>query len=103
MNYKTYFNIFHELQAWSKQLENWQRFALLQLLRDSSIDEGSIDRIYEEFKIDRGLSQSLDDRKTYELESSFIPQAVKQLKPVILTEKEIVIVEESMENNEASP
>ena len=86
MNHKSYFNIFQELQEWSKQLANWQRFALLQLLRDSSIDEGSIETIYEEFKIDKGLSQSLDDRKTYELESSFVPQAVKQLKPVILQE-----------------
>jgi len=86
MNHKSYFNIFQELQGWSKQLANWQRFALLQLLRDSSIDEGSIETIYEEFKIDKGLSQSLDDRKTYELESSFVPQAVKQLKPVILQE-----------------
>ena len=86
MNHKSYFNIFQELQAWSKQLENWQRFALLKLLRESSIDEDNIKAIYEEFKIDKGLSQSLGDRKTYELESSFVPQVVKQLKPVILRE-----------------
>ena len=86
MNQESYFNIFQELQEWSKQLENWQCFALLQLLRDSSIDEDTIETIYEEFKIGKGLSQSLDDRKTYELGSSFIPQIVKQLNPVILRE-----------------
>ena len=85
MNQEGHFNIFQEIQEWSKQLENWQRFALLQLLRDNSIED-SINKIYEEFKIDRGLSQSLDDRKTYDLGSSFVPQAVKQLKPVILRE-----------------
>jgi len=86
MNQESYFNIFQELQKWSKQLENWQRFALLKLLRESSIDEDNIKAIYEEFKISKGLSRSLDDRKTYELESSFVPQVVKQLKPVILKE-----------------
>ena len=86
MSHKSYFNIFQELQEWSKQLANWQRFALLKLLRESSIDEDNIKTIYEEFKIDKGLSQSLDDRKTYELESSFVPQVVKQLKPEILQE-----------------
>jgi energy-coupling factor transporter ATP-binding protein EcfA2 len=86
MNHKSYFSIFQELQEWSKQLENWQRFALLKLLRESSIDEDNIKTIYEEFKVDKGLSQSLDDRKTYELESSFVPQVVKQLKHVILQE-----------------
>ena len=86
MSHKSYFNIFQELQEWSKQLANWQRFALLQLLRNSSIDEDIIETIYEEFKIDKSLSQSLGDRKTYELESSFVPQVVKQLKPVVLQE-----------------
>ena len=86
MNQESYFNIFQELQNWSKQLENWQRFSLLHLLRDSRIDEDNIETIYEEFKIDKGLSQSLDDMKMYELESSFVPQVVKQLKPLILQE-----------------
>lgn len=85
MNHKSYFNIFQEIQEWSKQLENWQRFALLQLLRGNNIDD-SIKTIYEEFKIDKGLSQSPDDRKTYDLGSSFVPQAVKQPEPVILRE-----------------
>jgi hypothetical protein len=85
MNHKSYFNIFQEIQEWSKQLENWQRFALLQLVRGNNIDN-SIKTIYEEFKIDKGLSRSPDDRITYDLGSSFVPQAVKQPEPVILRE-----------------
>ena len=86
MSDNSYFNIFQELIKWSKELENWQRFALLQFLRNGGLDEHKIKTIYEEFKIDKDLSQVPDDRKTCELKSSFIPQVGKQLKPVILRE-----------------
>ncbi len=83
MDRNKYFNIFEELQKWSKNLDNWERLALLYTIQKGFISEEDIQAIYNEFKLDKELIQSVD-RKSYSLEGSFVPHATNQIKlPVI--------------------
>jgi len=86
MNNGDSFNIFEKLREWSAELDNWQRFALLQLLQKSTVDEQDIALIYEEFKIDKDLSQPPTTRVTYDLNNSFIPQPSQQAQTLSLSQ-----------------
>ena len=85
-NYKTenYFNIFEEILDWSKNLENWERLALLQLCQKGSIDNQDLQLIYNEFKIDKKLISFSGKRIIYNLDNSFIPQQINRSQPVLL-------------------
>jgi hypothetical protein len=85
MNCEDRFNIFEELQAWCKTLENWEQVAVLILWRKSSVDDKDLERIYEEFKYDKGLTQPPQDRNKVALDFSFIPKSLEQSKPLILS------------------
>jgi|GEM_PF-1093695 len=80
------FNIFEKLREWSQELENWQRLALLRLLQKGVVDEQDIASIYEEFKIDKGLSQQPETRVSYDLNHSAIPQPTQQLQTLLLSQ-----------------
>lgn len=78
------FNIFDELQDWSKELERWQRFALLILLKKGSLDNDDLLKVYDEFKIDHGLLESKSERNLYELDKENIPNRDEEHTTVLL-------------------
>jgi len=80
------FNIFEKLREWSQELENWQQLALLRLLQKGTVDEQDIALIYEEFKIDKGLTQSPETRVSYDLNHSTIPQPIQQVQTLLLSQ-----------------
>lgn len=86
MSSKNHFNIFEELQKWSKTLGNWERLSLLQLAQKGGVEEQDIEKIYEEFKIDKGLLKSSGDKKEYRLDKSSIPQEPEEEKSFVLKE-----------------
>ena len=85
-NYKTekYFNIFEEILDWSKNLDNWERLALLRLCQKGIIDNQDFPLIYNEFKIDKELISFYEKRIIYNLDNSFIPQQINRSQPVLL-------------------
>jgi ABC-type lipoprotein export system ATPase subunit len=78
------FNIFDELQDWSKKLEIWQRLALLILLKKGSLDNDDLLKVYDEFKIDHGLLESKSERNLYELDKENIPNRDEEHTTVLL-------------------
>ncbi len=81
-----HFNIFEELQAWSKTLENWERLALLKLMQQGGVEEEDEHSIYNEFKLDKRLSKPSEPRQVYKVDESFIPQKPEEEHPLILKE-----------------
>ena len=86
MSNNDHFNIFEELQKWSKTLENWECLSLVQLAQKGEVEEEDIEKIYKEFKIDTGLLKSSGGRKVYRLDESFIPQEPEEEKALVLKE-----------------
>lgn len=80
------FNIFEKLREWSQELENWQRLALLRLLQKGTVDDQDIALIYEEFKMDKGLTQSPETRVSYDLNHFTIPQPIQQVQTLLLSQ-----------------
>ena len=78
------FNIFDELQDWSKELEIWQRLALLILLKKGSLDNDDLLKVYDEFKIDHGLLESKSERDLYEFDKENIPNRDEEHTTVLL-------------------
>jgi ABC-type cobalamin/Fe3+-siderophores transport system ATPase subunit len=69
------FNIFAELASWAAQLETWQQCALSKLVGQSTLTEADLNKIFEEFLWDRGLSPTPETRKTYDFQA---PQSTPQ-------------------------
>lgn len=88
MGDQNHFNIFEELQEWSKILDNWQRLALLKLIQNNEVDADTDTevQIYKEFKLDKGLLESEGTRQVYKLDVSSVPQEKEQEDPLVLKE-----------------
>lgn len=84
MNTQSHFNIFEELQEWSKSLESWQRLALLNLIQNSELDNETETQIYKEFKLDKGVLESEETRQDYKLNASSVPQKPEKEEPLVL-------------------
>jgi len=80
----SHFSIFDELKNWSKSLKDWQRLALLKILKRGKIDEQDIQSIYEEFKVNNGLTETSADRQNYKIDDSFIPETPQKKDPLLL-------------------
>lgn len=67
------YNVFEELEKWSKDMEVWLRAALIALIEKGADGIEDLDLIYEEFKIDKVLAVGPAERRDYTFESSAIP------------------------------
>ncbi len=78
------YNVFEELEKWSKDLEVWQRAALIALLEKVVLSTADLALIYEEFKVDKVLALEPVERKEYTFESTRIPRKKDSQEQLVL-------------------